>query len=181
MKNILVGTIVAALILFIWQFLSWSILNIHGAENTYTPNQDKIINFLEQNLEEGAYFMPTMAPGASPEEKAEMMQSVIGKPWATVVYHDAYEDTMGMNMFRGFVANLLVAFLLCWILARMKDLSLVSGLMTSLFIGFIGYTVITYIHSIWFETHTLGYLLDTIAQFGLVGLWLGWWLSRGKV
>jgi hypothetical protein len=178
MKKTIVGTLVAAIILFMWQFLSWSILNIHGVENTYTPNQDKIINFLEQNLEEGSYFLPTMPPDTSPEEKAEMMKSVEGKPWATVVYHDAYHDTMGMNMFRGFVANLLIAFLLCWILMRMKDLTLASGLLTSLFIGFIGYMIITYIHTIWFETYSLGYLIDTIVQFGLVGLWLGWWLSR---
>lgn len=178
MKKLIVGTLVAAIILFIWQFLSWSMLNIHGPENTYSPNQDKIIDFLSQNLEEGEYFLPTMPPGASSEERAAMMESVVGKPWAQVQYHKAYANNMGMNMFRGFVANLLIAFLLCWILIRMKDLTLVRGLLTSLFIGLIGYSVITYIHSIWFETYTLGYLLDTVVQFGLVGLWLGWWLSR---
>jgi hypothetical protein len=31
---------------------------------------------------------------------------------------------------------------------------------------------------VWMETDSTGYLVDTIAQWGLVGVWLGWWLNR---
>ena len=54
MKKLFVGALVGGLILFIWQFLSWSLLNIHLPEMQYTPAQDEILSALsEAGLEEG--------------------------------------------------------------------------------------------------------------------------------
>ena len=50
MRNQIVATLVAALILFIWQFLSWGLINIHASEMSYTPKQDSVLQFLSQNL-----------------------------------------------------------------------------------------------------------------------------------
>ncbi|WP_236973473.1 hypothetical protein [Membranihabitans maritimus] len=63
MSKIWIGSLVGGLILFIWQFLSWSMLNIHDNEMEYTPNQVQILEVLNENLEEGNYFLPT-APRA---------------------------------------------------------------------------------------------------------------------
>ena len=49
MKKQLIATLVAAIILFVWQFLSWSLINVHSAEMSYTSKQDTILNFLSQN------------------------------------------------------------------------------------------------------------------------------------
>ncbi|MFK7775378.1 MAG: hypothetical protein AB8F94_24775 [Saprospiraceae bacterium] len=91
MNKQLVGTLVAGVILFIWQFVSWNVLNLHQAEMAYTPKQDQIMEALSQlDLEEGHYMIPTVASDASMDEKEKLMESMIGKPWATVSYHKAF-------------------------------------------------------------------------------------------
>lgn len=179
MSKTLIGTLVGGFILFIWQFLSWTMLNIHGAENTYTPQQDQILTALADiGLEEGTYFLPTAAPGATAEQQEQVMTSALGKPWAKLHYRKVFSMNMGMNMFRGLVVNLLSVFFLCWLLMKFTDQRFSTILLASLAVGAIGYMNIPYIESIWFETNSMGYLVDTVAQWGLVGAWLGWWLPR---
>jgi hypothetical protein len=179
MKKQLIASLVGALILFIWQFLSWSLLNVHGAEMKYTPNQDKIMEFLtQQNLEDGTHFMPTAPPGSTQEEHQALMENSIGKPWATVSYHKAFNANMGMNMFRGFAVDLVAVFLLIWLLLKITNLDFKTALLASLAVGAIGYLTIPYLNSVWFEGNTVGYIIDTVAQWGLVGVWLGWYLAR---
>lgn len=179
MKNQLIATLVGALILFFWQFLSWSALNIHGAEQSYTPQQEKVLQALSDvNLEEGHYFLPTVPPGSSASEHQAVMEANNGKPWARLSYYSKMETNMGMNLFRGFVIDLLAVFLLTWILMQFSTVNLTNGVMASLAVGIIGYTTIPYLNSIWFDTPTIGYIIDTFVQWGLVGIWLGWFLKK---
>ncbi len=178
MSRLIIGTLVAAVILFIWQFLSWALLNVHGQEMQSTPKQDTILAVLSQHLEEGDYFLPQPAKGASQEEYQQFMEQQEGKPWAKVSYRKSFTTNMGMNMVRGFAVDLLSAFFLVWILLKIDNLTFSTAFIASLGIGFIGYFTISYLNSVWFEGSTLGYLVDTVAQWGIVGLWLGFWLTR---
>ena len=179
MKKQLIASLVGGLIIFIWQFLSWSILNIHGAEFQYTASQDKIMECLvQQNLEEGAYFIPQAPTGSTSQEEQAFMESSLGKPWATISYHKAMSMNMGMNMFRGFVVDVVAVFLLVWLLLKITNLNFNTPLLASLAVGAMGYLTIPYLNSIWFETNTIGYIIDTVVQWGLIGAWLGWWLNR---
>lgn len=174
----LIASLVGALIIFIWQFLSWTAINIHGAEATYTPQQDTILAFLGQHLEEGQYYLPTAPPGSSEEEYRKMMETSIGKPWATISYHPEMEMNMGLNLVRGFAVDFISLLLLTWILLKFADRNFVNTLLASLAVGLIGYLTLPYLNSIWFESSTVGYLIDTVVQWGAVGLWLGWFLNR---
>ena len=179
MNKQLVGTLVAGLILFIWQFISWNLLNLHQAEMQYTPKQDQIMEALNQlDLEEGHYMIPNFPNDASAEEQEESMKSMIGQPWATVSYHKAFEMNMGTSMARGFLLDLFSAFLLIWVLMKFRENNFMTSLLASLAIGAIGYLTIPYLHQVWMETDSTGYLIDAIVAWGLVGAWLGWWLNR---
>jgi len=178
MKKQLIATLVAALIIFIWQFLSWGAINFHSSESQYTDKQDAILQMLSQNLKTGSYQLPMPAPNSSAEEQKAMMENMAGKPWATISYHEAYDANMGMNLIRGFVIDILAAFLLVWLLGKMANPSFQTILLSSLAVGFIGYFTIPYLYTIWYETSSLGYLIDAIGQWGIVGLWLGWFLNR---
>ena len=81
-------------------------------------------------------------------------------------------------MIRGFLLDLFSAFLLVWVLMKFRENDFMTSVFTSLAIGTIGYLTIPYLHQVWMETDSTGYLVDTIAQWGLVGVWLGWWLNR---
>ncbi len=178
MKKQLIATLVGGLILFFWQFLSWTMLNVHGAEYQYTANQDKILECLTQNMEEGSYMLPQPAPGSSPEEQQAFMKSADGRPWATVIYHKSFSGNMGMNMIRAFSVDLVAVFLLVWLLLKFNNLDFKTALLSSLAVGAIAYLTIPYLNSIWFESNTIGYLVDLVVQWGLLGAWLGWWLTR---
>jgi hypothetical protein len=179
MKKQLIATLVGAIILFVWQFLSWAAIPIHKSEYGYTPNQDKIMEALNQNLtEEGTYMLPGMAPGASHEQTEAEMTKNIGKPWASVSYHKSMSGDMGMNMVRGFSVDLVAAFLLVWLLLQFKNLNMMSAIKASVTVGLIAYFTIPYLNSIWFEGNSMEHLIDALVQWGLVGVWLGWWLPR---
>lgn len=176
MQKQFIGTLVAAIIIFLWQFLSWAALNIHGSETMHTPNQEAILKCLaDNNLQPGSYFLPQAAPG---EDQEAAMKAAEGKPWALISYHASMNTGMGMNMIRGFAVDLVAAFLLVWLLMNFKESGLKISIYASLAVGAIAYLTIPYLNSIWFETNTTAYLIDWAAQWGLVGAWLGWWLNR---
>lgn len=178
MKNQLIATLAGGVILFLWQFLSWTMLNVHGAEYQYTSNQDSVMAALAQNLKEGSYMLPQPAPGSSKEEQQAFMEKNMGKPWASISYHESFEGSMGMNMFRAIIVDFAAVFLLVWLLLKITNLDFKTALLSSLAVGAIAYLTIPYLNSIWFESNTIGYLVDWVAQWGLVGTWLGWWLTK---
>ena len=179
MQKQIIGALVGASILFIWQFLSFGMLNLHGAEGQYTPNQEQILECLSQNLtESGQYFLPGVPPGSSAEEYQAAMESGMGKPWAQINYHPKMEMSMPLNMARGFAVDFLSVLLLVWLLMRMRDVDMKTAVIASLSVGAIGYMTIVYLDSVWYETSTLAYLLDAGVSWGLVGAWLGFWLTR---
>jgi len=179
MQKQLIATLVGGIILFVWQFLSWSMLNVHADEYKYTPNQDTILQTLAQHLEsEGTYMLPGLPPGSTREEEERLNESLKGKPWASISYHHSFAGSMGVYMTRAFTADLLAVFLLVWMLLRFAKLDFTTTLLASLAAGGIGYLTTSYLNSIWFETSSMGHLVDTLAQWGLTGIWLGWWLNR---
>jgi hypothetical protein len=184
MKKTIIGVLVGAIILFIWQFLSWAALNLHGAQQKYTPKQDTVMAFLQtQFSEDGAYMMPNFAPGTPREEVEKQMKGMEGKPWAQVVYHTSRPgmNTMFMNMARGLAVNIVIIWLLCWLLGKINAPSF-----GTVFMGTLGTGIITFLHGpytmhIWYDSFDLMiHLLDAVVAWGVTGLWLGWWLTRKK-
>ncbi len=184
MKKLIVGALVGGIILFFWSFMSWGLLNLHGAQQKYTPKQDSILNYLgTQFSEDGAYFMPTYPPGASNEEMEKTMETSVGKPWAMVTYHKKMDGMSKMyrNMGRGLLVDIVMIWLLCWILLKIPSPSFSTILMGSLGTGLLIFFGGPYMMHIWFGSFDLmAHFLDVIVSFGVTGLWLGWWLTRQK-
>ncbi len=180
MKKSLIAAFVGGLIIFIWQFLSWGLINLHEPAQQYTPKQDAIMNVLtSQGLEEGGYILPMLPKTASTEEMQQFMKDAEGKPWASVQYHKAMKNNMGLNMVRGIVINFITVLLLCWILTRLNAPAFSTILTASLFTGLIVFFNAPYTNFIWYEGFDIwAHLIDAVVSWGLCGLWLGWYLSR---
>lgn len=178
MKKLLIGALVGGIILFFWQFLSWSILGIHDSMQSYTPKQTEVIKYLDENLDEGFFYLPTLPKGHSNENMEKLMEESMGKPWAQVYLHKSMEINMGSNLARGFAVALLAVFLLTWVLMKIGKTSFFEILLCCLSIGLTSYLTTSYAVSIWYQTITIGDLIDAIVSWGLVGTWLGWWLNR---
>lgn len=178
MKKMIIGAFIGSILLFFLQFLSWSVFNIHSSEMQYTENQEVILEVLSENLSEGQYLLPTVHPGTSHADAEKTMKQFEGKPWAMIQYRENFDTSMPMNLLRGWLVDLLAVFILSWLLLRFSELSFGRAVLASLAIGLIGYLTVTYTNSIWFETSTIPALIDVVLQWGIVGAWLGWWLTR---
>ncbi len=182
MKKTIIGALVGGIILFVWQFLTWGPLNLHEARQRYTPKQDSILAYLgTQFNEDGAYMLPTFAPGTSREVMESEMKTMEGKPWATVVYYKSMDGMSKMyrNMIRGLLVNIFIVWLLCWLLVKIPSPSF-----GSIFLGTLGTGIIIFLHApytmhIWYGSFDLmAHFVDALVAWGVTGLWLGWWLSR---
>jgi hypothetical protein len=181
MQKTIIGALVGAVILFLWQFMSWAALDLHRVDMSYTEQQGPIMEALTAaNLTEGTYMVPNHVDNPTPEQRAALQETMAGKPWAIVTYHESFENNMAMSMIRSFIINFLSAFLLVWLLGKMANLNFQTTIMASLAVGLIGYLTIDYLYFIYMGGNTFPVLVDTIVSWGAVGAWLGWWLNRGK-
>lgn len=177
MNKLIIGSLVGGLILFIWQFLSWAALNLHGDSTQYTAKQDTIMQLLNTELEPGYYFLPSVPKGTSPEEQQAKMKESEGKPWAQIYYHESMDTNMTMNMVRGFIVDVVIALLICWLLAQIRSRTFKDTVMICLAVGLVVFLAGVYGSAIWFETPTMPDLVDAIVSFGLLGVWLGYYLK----
>jgi len=182
MKKWLVGSLVGAILLFAWQFISWAAAGLHDNELKYHPQQDQVMNALSAVIkEDGQYMIPRTPPGASMEEHDKHMKEQVGKPFAIIMYRGSLADNMVPSMIRGFLIDLVIALLLIYILNRRSDLSMGSVYMATIAIGFIAWLWYPYTQHNWFQTPVTvitGALMDWIVAYSILGLWLGFWLRR---
>ena len=182
MKKWLIGSLVGAILVFLWYFLSWTVLQIHNGEAKYTQAQTEILNSLASSIkEDGVYMLPTVPPGSSMDDAQKLGETMNGKPWATIMYKSAYNHDMTMPMIRSFLVDIFLVFTLIYVLTRAgtpKGMRVFAG---SVAVGLFTFLAGPYTMHIWFQTPTeayTGHLIDAIASWGLVGIWLGWWLNR---
>ena len=179
MKKLIIGGLVGGILVFLWQTLSWTALNLHGPEYKQAPNQDAIISSLAQ-LEEGQYMIPRANENASRKEMEDLQKKMLDEksPWAVVTYHKAYTTDMVMNIVRGLLVSIIAALFVCWILMKQNS-TFGTTFISSILIGVAGYLFIPYSGHIWFQTPgATTHLIDALLSWGLCGLWLGWWLNR---
>ena len=183
MKKTIIGAIVGGLLIFIWQTLSWTMLDLHRPAQDYTAKQDTIMNFLNSQLDkDGGYLMPTVPKGTSFEEATKAGEKNMNKPWAFIQYHRTYHITMNdmyMNMVRGLLATIVMVWLLCWILSQWAKPSFVNIFLACIFTGLIVFINEPYNTYIWYKIFDVrAHLLDALASWGLCGIWLGWWMGK---
>ncbi len=178
MKKLIIGGLVGGIILFMCQFLSWTVLGTHNEMIQSSPKQAEILDYLNQNLEEGFYYMPMAPATSSMEEAGKFMEANNGKPWAQVYFHKAQKDNMASNSIRGIIVDIICILLLVWVFMKLNNPSFVDIFLSCLVIGFIGYLSHAYTNSIWYETKSMGDLLDALVTWSIIGVWLGWWLRR---
>ncbi len=179
MKKLLIGALVGSIILFIWQFLSWSLLDLHGSQMEHTDKQDQIMAALnEAGLEDGSYFLPRLPRSASADEAQAAMEESVGQPWAKVQYRNEMKAPGAANFIRGWAISFVAVLLLGWILGQFREVTLSNAVIASVSIGIIGYLTISYLNSVWFEGNTIPDLIDAIVPWAITGAWLGWWMPR---
>ncbi len=184
MKKWLIGSFVGAVIIFVWQFLSWTVIQLHEAEARYTPAQDSILSFLNSQFKEtGTYMLPTVPPGSSQSAGEELGKQMDGKPWATLTYRTSYSSDMARPMIRGFLVDLAIVFCFIYIITRSGTPTGIRVFAAAVALGLVTFLWGPYTAHNWFQTPVAdlkGQLIDSLGAWGVAGIWLGWWLNRGK-
>ncbi len=180
MKKKIIGAIVGGLLIFVWQFLSHNVLQMHNDTEMYTSKQDSILSYLSSQFSaDGEYVMPNLPPGATGDEMNKFVVSSKGKPWVVIAYHQSYNFDMTMALVRTGLVDIAMVLLLCWILFELGSAGFGKIFLCSVFTGLIAFMSEPYTAHIWFQTAGINAdLIDAIASWGLCGLWLGWWLRR---
>ncbi len=177
MKKLLISALVAALIAFVFQALSWMALPIHKHSLKYTPKQDEILAALE-GLEDGYYMVPYFDPDNTTMEEQQALQlEMAGKPWALINYNEAWRTSMGKNMGFGFLLNLVAALLAAFVLSLAVDK--VNGFFGRWFVVlcfalFAIFQPVLAMANWWsMPAHYLtGDVLDLLIAWGLAGSWM---------
>jgi hypothetical protein len=182
MKKLTIAALIGGIIIFIWQTLSWTVLNLHEASEQYTPKQDSIMAFLNtQFSEDGSYILPGYPKGTSHEEMQKTMVDREGKPWVQIQYHKELKVNMGMNILRGLLVDIVIVALICWVLTNMTDPGFGKIFLACLITGVIVFLNSPYTVSIWFPKADINaHFTDAVVGWGLCGIWLGWYLKTGK-
>ena len=180
MKRIFIGSIIGALILFFWQFLSQAALDLHKNEHQYAAVQNTILQALSNSgLKEGKYLMPLQDPALGYEAQMKYAQENVGKPMAIIDYKIAKEANMGMNMARGVLVNIIILYLFITLLTKTNTNGFKSIFLAALSVGLIGFFNHAYTNYIWYHsTDIMMDLLDAVLGWGLIGLWLGYYLNK---
>jgi hypothetical protein len=179
MKKIIIGALVGGLIIFIWQTLSWAMLNLHHANQEYTPKQDSIMSYLNSQFsEDGSYLMPNYPRTETREEVEKQMDVNKGKPWAEIQYHKSLNVSMGGNIGRGLIVDIIMVALACWIFIRLPS-SFGTIFIASLLTGIIVFMNSPYTIHIWYQkADIMVHFWDAVISWGACGIWLGWWLKK---
>lgn len=119
MKKILIGSLVGAIILFVFQAAMW-MSGMNNDFSSYTTNQAAIMENLNSNLDaDGLYMMPMNDPAVKQthEQEEKYMQENVGKPWAMVFYHQSMHGMDPMYMVRGFFHSLIAVLMVTLVLS----------------------------------------------------------------
>lgn len=171
MKHKLLFSLIGAVVIFAWQFLSYAMPNFHKSAAAYTPAQDSILQMCQkQGLTKGMYFLGQPDPSLSMAQQEEEMKKMEGKSWAVINYHETNTMSMGMNMTRGFLVCFVISFLLFWLFLQQKNPTLTNRLLVSLTVGLIGFFFVPYTNFIWYKAPDIfAHFADAIVPWALLG------------
>lgn len=180
MKKLVIGALVGGILVFLWQTLSWTALQLHNKEYGKAPGEEAIMQTLNSQLkEDGQFRVPAVDENASSEQMEKIMADMQGKPWAIVSYHKAYKADMVTNILKGLAAAIISALFVCWILTTNPNRAFGGIFIATVLIGITGFLYIPFNNHIWWEASgAVTNLIDVLISWGLCGIWLGYWLKR---
>jgi hypothetical protein len=181
MKKALIGAFVGAILVFGWQAVSHMFLHHHDPAYKQIAGQETVIQTLSEVFkEDGQYLVPRPDATLSQEEMAKFEESRKGKPWALVTYHSANDVDMGMAVLRSFTTAFLSVLIFIGLMGKNRG-NFFTVFLKSMGVAAFVFAFVYYNSNIWLQTPwevIRPELLDLLVEWGLCGIWLGWWLNR---
>ncbi|MCH8034179.1 MAG: hypothetical protein IH950_10565 [Bacteroidetes bacterium] len=182
MNKLIVPSLIAAVVVFIWMFISWAVIGWHNVDIKNLPNGDALAEQMKESINEpGIYIYPRHPDGGDDTDMEEWTSKYKAGPLVNfMVYHPEGSEPMNpMNFIKSFIINFIAAFiagvLLMMTLAQNPSFwrRVIFVTLLGLFAGFIG----PFMDWNWWSFPT-GYTIVEVADFCLTwffaGLVLAW-------
>ena len=170
MKRQIRFALVAGLVIYIWQFLSFAALGLHESSMAYTDKQDQLLEAIDASgLETGMYYLGRTETN-SQEDMDLFKFKYEGKRFARLNLMEDNSQDMPVNLLRGFLVCLVLMFLMYYVYAQQKDASLMQRIRFSIIIGLAIFFMVPYTNFIWFpQPDIYAHLIDAIVPWTVVG------------
>ena len=182
MNKLIVPSLIAAVVVFIWMFISWAVIGWHNVDIKNLPNGDVLAEQMNESINEpGIYIYPGHPEGGDDTDMEEWTSKYKAGPLVNfMVYHPEGSDPMNpMNFIKSFIINFIAAFiagvLLMMTLAQNPSFwrRVIFVTLLGLFAGFIG----PFMDWNWWSFPT-GYTIVEVVDYCLTwffaGLVLAW-------
>ncbi len=166
-RDLLIGSVLAALAMFVWGFLFWT-TPLGKAAMTPGADPDRVQRALDELFPtDGVYFVPDLSEGESQERWLERHRR---GPLGMVIVRKAGADPMDpLLFFNGFLHQLITCVLIAWLLGKAAPALPGWGAKAG-FVTLAGFAATFWAHAgdpIWFyqpwKFHLLAMLYDLVA------------------
>jgi len=183
--RIVIAALLAAIVLFVWQFLSHMVLPIGMMGFRLPANEDVVLQAVSTGLPNpGIYYLPSIDPAKMNDEAAMKAWSDKAQksPYVWAVVAGPTPDPMSMTpqLIKQFITNFLAALLAAFVLAATAwtfGLRVVGTLAFGLF-GWLANLVPQWTWYRFPSDFIVGGLLDQGIGWLLGGVAIAWWLGR---
>jgi len=182
MNKLIVPSLLAAIVVFIWMYISWAVIGWHNTDLKNLPNGEALVEQMSQSITEpGIYIYPGNPTDESDEGmKAWTERYKAGPNVHFMVYNPAGADPMNpMQFVKSFIINFIAAFiagvLLMMTLAQNPSFwrRIIFVMMLGMFAAFVG----PFVEWNWWSFPT-GYsmvnAIDLCVTWFIAGLVLAW-------
>jgi hypothetical protein len=193
MKKFIIGSLVGTVIVFIWSFVSWTLLPIHIHSFNYVPKQDSVMNMLARTLPgTGAYMLPTADNRLVESVNSDYMKAMdqnqknmAGKPSAIIFFTKQTPGMDPMQIIRGILIDLFAVMSAITILL-LAEARLRTFFMRWWVIMLIGFIIA--LNSYMLDWNWMGFpwhfikreIIDVFVEWALCGIWLAWYFKPAR-
>lgn len=181
MARVLLATLIGAIIVFMWGFVSWAALQLYQDAFPSLPNESAVTAMLNENLpESGAYIFPGM-PEHTPD-MTEAEQNAVFAEWEArhergpigmILFHKPGAPAMAPTvLLGGFSAHLIAALLMSIILLVARQPSFFARYTIAVLMAIFAVTMTHGVNWSFFylpNDYTLALVVDGIIAWALAG------------
>ncbi len=148
LKQLVLGTVLGAIVLFVWSALAWMIIPWPGEPLRSFTNEDAMVQAIKANVpRSGNYLLPNevkRTPGMTDQQYQKAMQDAENRMNTGPIIFAAVRlepASMSKSLILGFITNLIAVLLACILLRQTDRLSykcrvaFVGGLGLLIFVG----------------------------------------------
>lgn len=174
MKKAVVGTVLGAVVFYVWGALSWMVIPWHDAAIRPLPQEQLVSDTLKTVVKDpGLYMFPHAVDAQGNRDQAAWAARYQAGPIGWLIFSPEGKPPMSPAVFvRGFVNALAIAALLMWILWASRLARTVHRIHLAAAVGLIAGLAVHVSHWNWLgfpAAFTIVGVLDLLAGFILMG------------